>query len=63
MVTIPVTDDTTDELAETATITLGNPVGATLNADTTSADFVITDNDGPEIWFSDPDVVIQQRAM
>ena len=55
-VTIPITDDTTDEATETATVTLGNPVGATLNADTTSADFVITDNDGPEIWFSDPGV-------
>ena len=56
VVTVPITDDTTDEVTETATITLGNPVGATLNADTTSADFVITDNDGPEIWFSDPSV-------
>ena len=56
VVTVPITDDSTDEVTETATITLGNPVGATLNADTTSADFVITDNDGPEIWFSDPSV-------
>ena len=53
-ITIPITADTTDEAAETATLTLSNPSGATLAAETTSADLVITDDDGPSLWFSDP---------
>ena len=36
---IPVTDDTTDEVSETATLTLVSPSNATISGDTTTADW------------------------
>jgi GH24 family phage-related lysozyme (muramidase) len=44
---VPVILDSTDEVDETATLTLSSATSATIDGDTTTADFVITDDDTP----------------
>ena len=58
------TEDTTDEANETGTITLQNASNATITGDTTTADFVITDDDAtPTITIADQSVAEAGTAI
>ena len=46
---VPVILDSTDEVDETATLPLSSATSATIDGDTTTADFVITDDDTPVV--------------